>query len=149
MYENADLSMFCAGTGKNEWYRAGNGGALETNTWHLNKYYLEDGRRASGLCEIGGVLYYFDTGNGSMCRDRIATENGVEYFVDDRGICTPVSRYAGWIGTSAHWYYVENDACLRSTVIKQNNRFYGFDAEGRMYDGRSLYPGGFPNGSFI
>ena len=39
-----------------------------------------------------------------------------------------------WSDADGFWYYAQNGAILKNTVAKINGKYYGFDAQGRMYE---------------
>lgn len=93
----------------------------ETNSW----YYLgEDGVKVTGLKEINGDLYFFDSNGVMVSDDFFAVEDDV-YYASANG--NAISKT--WKKVEGNWYYFDEDCTMVTGAKKIGDVIYVFDSE--------------------
>lgn len=82
----------------NQTYYLNSGGKMLTGWQQLdNSWYRfnSSGQRQSGMVTLDGVNYYLDSTSGVMAAGTTMTIDGIQYQIDDNGVCTPVVHEDG------------------------------------------------------
>ena len=124
--------------------RAKAGGELYRNEWYkgLNDiwfYYDNEGKTAVGVRKINGVSYAFAEGYDSLnasygamlTSGTIKDDNEKLWVIGKNGhVYCPDN---GWFQVDGFWYYSETGSIVKNVIHKVNGKYYGFDANGRLY----------------
>ena len=143
MYAN---EVFCIRDSENDtylWYRAKEDGSLYVNEWVLKwepvafyyYYYGEEGKAASGLQEVDGTLYYFETGR--RYQNTSVTVDGKNYYCKSDGVVVELQN-DNWVDIDGKHMYVRDGQVVKETVIEIDGKYYGFDDSGDMYTNKSF-----------
>ena len=124
------------------WYRAKEDGSLYVNEWVLKwepvafyYYYGEEGKAASGLQEVDGTLYYFETGR--RYQNTSVTVDGKNYYCKSDGVVVELQN-DNWVDIDGKHMYVRDGQVVKETVIEIDGKYYGFDDSGDMYTNKSF-----------
>lgn len=123
--------------GRTVYYRASASGSLIRNTsWKDTNgdvyYYDADGIGYEGTRSINGVTCYFE--NGKLLRNAAVYDSyGTRYIIDSKGNMRKMANNQ-WSKVDGFWYYAQDGMILKNTTAKINGKYYGFDAQGRMYE---------------
>ena len=135
MYANQDFTM------NGVTYRADASGKLLQNTsWKDANgdlyYYDADGAGYEGTHKINGVTYYFE--GGKLLKNTAFYDSyGNCYVADSKGNRQSMAAN-GWKNVDGIYYYAVDGVIQKNTIIKINGNYYGFDADGRMYENVSF-----------
>lgn len=131
-YTDSTGTVFC---------RAKKGGALYSDEWfiddQLKYYYTEGGKAANGITAIDGKLYNFNARGLLLEDETTVTYNDKEYLVNEAGVLIDIPEN-GWIKVGRNWYYAQEGALVKSTVMKIGALSYAFDRYGMMYIDRTF-----------
>lgn len=124
------------------WYRAKEDGSLYVNEWDLKwepvafyYYYGEEGKAESGLQEVDGTLYYFETGR--RYQNTSVTVDGKNYYCSADGAVIELQN-DNWVDIDGKHMYVRDGQVAKKTVIEIVGKYYGFDDSGAMYTNKSF-----------
>lgn len=135
-------------------YRADTDGNLLRNTsWQdgdSNTYYYDaDGVGYEGAHKILNSVYYFE--GGKLLKNATMYDTyGNRYVLDSKGVKHTMANNR-WVEIDGIYYYAFDGVIQKNTITKINGKYYGFDAQGRMYsdtlfsvNGKTYYaaPGG-------
>lgn len=142
MYTNQEIekldyngSSYVRGTER--YYRASADGKLLRNTsWKDTNgdvyYYDADGIGYEGTHKINGVTCYFE--GGKLLKNAAVYDSyGTRYIIDSKGNPKKMVNNQ-WVKVDSFWYYAQDGVILKNTVAKIDGKYYGFDAQGRMYE---------------
>lgn len=132
-------------------YYVGEDGKRLTNTWKDEKYLGSDGKTLSGLQEIEGSYYYFNTKDYKKITSQTVTVGNVTYYFDSTGVGTPVSNSkipATKVNVETTYYtdeYADDETLLAAIIYCEsgNQSFAGQQAVGMVIMNRvysSLFP---------
>lgn len=93
------------------------------------KMFVEDGKAVTGMAEIDGENYYFNS-KGIMKTGWLKTKSGKKYYFDSDGVMK-----TGWLKTKSGKYYFGKNGVAVTGVKKIGGSFYFFDDEGVMLTG--------------
>lgn len=125
-----------AADGTARYYRVSADGKLLRNTsWKDTNgdvyYYDADGIGYEGTHKINGVTCYFE--RGKLLKNATVYDSyGTRYIIDSKGNLKKMANNQ-WVEADGFWYYAQDGVILKNTVAKINGKYYGFDAQGRMY----------------
>lgn len=95
-------------------------------------YYDADGKGYEGMHKVNGVTCYFQ--GGKLLRNAAVYDSyGTRYIINSKGIQQKMANNQ-WVKVDGFWYYAMDGMIQKNTVAKINGKYYGFDAQGRMYD---------------
>ena len=140
MFDDCEFELWYPDEEGYEWiggyFRAKAGGKLYVNEWYEGDelyHYGERGKADNGICEIDGILYFFDW-NGSICTSGSCMWNDKPYAIQPNGKMKELR--SGWNNIEGTYYYVKPEtgipACNEILLI--NGKHYGFESDGRMFD---------------
>ena len=150
MYANGTFSCNTDYNGNygTEYYCAKADGRLYVNEWfieeyegpggiHIEKrYYMAGGKAARGFVTIDGIAYMFDN-DGYAMLNHAASFNGKNYVSDGDGVAREMG--SGWNYSNGYYFYVLNGDIVMNRVIMVDGSYYGFNGNGRMWDGYSFW----------
>ena len=118
-------------------YRADADGKLLRNTsWQDadgNTYYYDaDGAGYEGTHKILDSVYYFE--GGKLLKNATMYDTyGNRYVLDSKGVKHTMANNR-WVEIDGIYYYALDGVIQKNTITKINGKYYGFDAQGRMYN---------------
>lgn len=117
-------------------YYAKEDGKLYADTWidrnGVHNYYCDStGEMVRGIAEVDGESYLFSD-DGKLLIETLQKIGDVWYAGDEEGHPTLLAE--GWNAVGDTWFYIKNGSPVKKTVLWIKNGYYGFDAEGKMYD---------------
>ena len=92
--------------------------------------YIDDsGKAVSGMQEIDGKTYYFNS-KGIMKTGWMTTKSGKKYYFNSDG-----SMRTGWLKLKSGKYYFSDKGIMQTGTVKIGRDYYCFDDEGVMLTG--------------
>lgn len=123
------------------WFYFSSAGNSYLNAWKSGRYYLSDGRMASGLTKIGDKYYFFKRSSsksyqGKVYKSTWVKYSGKYYYASKNGVLAE----KGWkrIKTDGKYYYFYFQNCTavtNKTGIKRGNTTGILDGRGRFITG--------------
>lgn len=123
------------------WFYFSSAGNSFLNAWKDGRYYLSDGRMASGLTKIGNKYYFFKRSSSKSYKGKVYKStwvkyNGKYYYASKNGVLAE----NGWkrIKTDGKYYYFYFKNCTavtNKTGIKRGNQTGILDGRGRFISG--------------
>lgn len=105
------------------------------------RYFDCYGHMATGLVEMSGVTFYFDTQTGIQAKDKFIrfADGHIRYFIPDTGYMA-VNTFVQNKENQA-WYYLDEHGYAVTGKRIINGKEYCFDAEGRQIKGQLVNQG--------
>lgn len=92
--------------------------------------YIDDsGKAVTGLQEIDGSKYYFNT-KGIMKTGWLSAKSGKKYYFDRDG-----KMHTGWLRDDGSKYYFGKSGAMATGSVKISGSYYLFDEDGKMLTG--------------
>ena len=117
------------------WFRFTGNGNHYVNTMLSGRYYLPDGRMASGFRKVGNKYYFFERSSTTVCRGLMYKRTWVKYndkYYYARPDGTLIEN--GWRTIGGENYFFKNCTALTNIVIKKGNVYGVLDYRGRFMD---------------
>lgn len=139
MYVGEDFSIWDEESGTDYYYLAKADGSLYAGGWYeIHRgvdsewyYYGADGKGYEGIRTVNGKQYYFR--HGRMYTERAVTVDGTSYLCREDG-SLQVLKNNVWTYYNGYYYYVKDNQVLSDCIAKIGSSYYGFRANGMMYD---------------
>ena len=122
------------------WFYFSSKGNSFINCWKSGRYYLADGRMASGVTKINGKYYFFQRSSsksykGKVYKSKWVKYNGRYYYASKSGVLAE----NGWkrIKTDGRFYYFyfQNlTAVTNKTGVEHNGTYGSLDSRGRFIE---------------
>lgn len=105
------------------------------------RYFDCYGHMATGLIEMGGTTFYFDTQTGIQAKDKFIrfSDGRIRYFIPDTGNMA-VNTFVQNKENQA-WYYLDEHGYAVTGKRIINGKEYCFDSEGRQIKGQMMQQG--------
>lgn len=105
------------------------------------RYFDCYGHMATGLLEMGGTTFYFDTQTGIQAKDKFIrfSDGRIRYFIPDTGNMA-VNTFVQNKENQA-WYYLDEHGYAVTGKRIINGKEYCFDSEGRQIKGQMMQQG--------
>ena len=105
------------------------------------RYFDCYGHMATGLIEMGGTTFYFDTQTGIQAKDKFIrfADGHIRYFIPDTGYMA-VNTFVQNKENQA-WYYLDEHGYAVTGKRIINGKEYCFDSEGRQIKGQMMQQG--------
>ena len=105
------------------------------------RYFDCYGHMATGLIEMGGTTFYFDTQTGIQAKDKFIrfSDGRIRYFIPDTGNMA-VNTFVQNKENQA-WYYLDEHGYAVTGKRIINGKAYCFDSEGRQIKGQMMQQG--------
>ena len=105
------------------------------------RYFDCYGHMATGLVEMSGVTFYFDTQTGIQAKDKFIrfSDGRIRYFIPDTGNMA-VNTFVQNKENQA-WYYLDEHGYVVTGKRIINGKEYCFDSEGRQIKGQMMQQG--------
>ena len=105
------------------------------------RYFDCYGHMATGLIEMGGTTFYFDTQTGIQAKDKFIrfSDCRIRYFIPDTGNMA-VNTFVQNKENQA-WYYLDEHGYAVTGKRIINGKEYCFDSEGRQIKGQMMQQG--------
>ena len=141
MIANAEYSIYDSETDKSYTYRFDKDGHMVTGwykdgeeEWSNTYYYHENGRKAEGLTEIVGKIYYFGDYSNAMVKSRMVELDGTAYYFGKDGTLESKKDLSskGWFYAGENWYYAKDGALVKNQFLKIGEYTYYFYYDGNM-----------------
>lgn len=123
------------------WFYFSSAGNSFLNAWKDGRYYLSDGRMASGLTKIGDKYYFFKRSSSKSYKGKVYKStwvkyNGKYYYASKNGVLAE----KGWkrIKTDGKYYYFYFQNCTavtNKTGVKRGSQTGILDGRGRFISG--------------
>ncbi|MDL2327632.1 SpoIID/LytB domain-containing protein [Ruminococcaceae bacterium OttesenSCG-928-A11] len=117
----------------------GQAGATEEYTWQFEGGVVRcigpDGEALTGLCEVGGALYYFDA-DGVRQTGWQTIDGGRYYFHPETGRAT-----RGWSTIDGDTYYFDENGRAVTGAVSINGVAYTFNEKGVLTPNRAAFGG--------
>lgn len=120
------------------WFYFSSAGNSFLNAWKDGRYYLSDGRMASGVTKINGNYYFFRRSTSSSYKGKVYKSqwikyNGKYYYASKNGILAE----SGWKRIKAdgkyYYFYFQNCVALTNKSGMKRGSTYGIlDSRGRF-----------------
>lgn len=92
--------------------------------------YIDDsGKAVTGLKEIDGSKYYFNT-KGIMKTGWLTAKSGKKYYFDKDG-----KMHTGWLRDDGSKYYFGKNGAMATGSVKISGSYYLFDEDGKILTG--------------
>ena len=133
-YRDQRFDQWDEANGRYWYYQAKTDGTLVTGwyTQYGNSYYYgADGKGYEGIRTVNGKQYYFR--HGYMYTERAVTVDGTSYLCREDG-SLQVLKNNVWTYYNGYYYYVKDNQVLSDCIAKIGSSYYGFCANGMMYD---------------
>ena len=142
MLDNDDMSFWSDELGRTVYVRAKEGGLLYRGEWYQAGdswyYYTSDCYSASGVVTVNKKQYLFEN-NGYLLKSNLRKgDDGYYYASDEDGIATRLPETDGWAQAGGKYYYIQDGAPVKNTVIKIGSAWYGFNYYGIMRTDQSF-----------
>ena len=100
------------------------------------RYYLPDGRMASGVCRVDGRYYFFERSSRNVCRGKMykgtwIKYGGKYYYAASNGNLAT----NGWRTIRGNYYYFKSLKAVTNTNIKRGNVYGRLDSRGKFVTG--------------
>ena len=100
------------------------------------RYFLPDGRMASGVCRVDGRYYFFERSSRNVCRGKMykgtwIKYGGKYYYAASNGNLAT----NGWRTIRGSYYYFKSLKAVTNTNIKRGNVYGRLDSRGRFVTG--------------
>ena len=122
------------------WFYFSSKGNSFINCWKSGRYYLADGRMASGVTKINGKYYFFQRSSSKSYRGKVYKSkwvkyNGRYYYASKSGVLAE----NGWkrIKTDGRFYYFyfkNLTAVTNKTGVEHNGTYGSLDGRGRFIE---------------
>ena len=122
------------------WFYFSSKGNSFINCWKSGRYYLADGRMASGVTKINGKYYFFQRSSsksykGKVYKSKWVKYNGRYYYASKSGVLAE----NGWkrIKTDGRFYYFyfkNLTAVTNKTGVEHNGTYGSLDGRGRFIE---------------
>lgn len=118
------------------WFYFTSGGNHYIDHFAGGRYFLPDGRMASGLRNVNGTYYFFERSSSTVARGKMykgtwIKYNGKYYYAGKAGnLATNGWRYIG-----GNYYYFQNCAALTNYNIKRGSTYGRLDSRGKFITG--------------
>lgn len=119
------------------WFYFSKGGNSYINAWAGGRYYLSDGRMASGVTKIGDKYYFFQRSSAKAYRGKVykgtwIKYNNKYYYAASNGVLCA----NGWRRIKSngryYYYYFRNCTALTNRSIKRGDTYGSLDSKGRF-----------------
>lgn len=100
------------------------------------RYFLPDGRMASGVCRVDGRYYFFERSSRNVCRGKMykgtwIKYGGKYYYAASNGNLAT----NGWRTIRGSYYYFKSLKAVTNTNIKRGNVYGRLDSRGKFVTG--------------
>ena len=122
------------------WFMFTNGGNNYQNIWSGSRYFLPDGRMASGLTNVGGKYYFFQRSSttqyrGQMYKGTWIKYNNKYYYAASNGLLAT----SGWrrirCDGKMYYFYFQNCAALTNRSASRAGTRGWLDSRGKFTTG--------------
>lgn len=118
------------------WFYFSNAGNHYIDYFSGGRYFLPDGRMASGVCKVDGRYYFFErssstTYRGKMYKGTWIKYNNKYYYAASNGLLAT----NGWRTIGGSYYYFKNCTALTNYNIKKDNVYGRLDSRGKFVTG--------------
>lgn len=119
------------------WFYFSKAGNSYINTWAGGRYFLSDGRMASGVTKIGDKYYFFQRSTTKAYRGKVykgtwIKYNNKYYYAASNGVLCA----NGWRRIKSngryYYYYFRNCTALTNRSIKRGDTYGSLDSKGRF-----------------
>ena len=122
------------------WFYFSSKGNSFINCWKSGRYYLADGRMASGVTKINGKYYFFQRSSsksykGKVYKSKWVKYNGRYYYASQSGVLAE----HGWTrirtdGRFYYFYFKNLTAVTNKTGVEHNGTYGSLDGRGRFIE---------------
>lgn len=122
------------------WFQFSSSGNHYQNKFVSGRYYLPDGRMASGLRKVNGAYYFFERSSSKKYRGKMYKGTWIKYknkyyLASSKGKLI----VSGWRTYRGEKYYFQNCVALTNRNIQYKDGTYGYlDSRGRFNTGWTI-----------